>query len=108
MSSSVATAAPSRPLPYPQVHMAELAVIREMLASLDSLTHAGRHHVMAKITAFMQARVAPAIAGRGPAERARIVELIDRVKHEAGRPLPVVLSFTDAVGRLVDVPGLFV
>lgn len=108
MNPSVATAASPRQLRYPQVHAGELAVIGEMLANLDSLTHAGRHHVMAKIAAFMQARVAPAIAGRGAAERARIAELIDRVNHEAARPLPVVPSFTDAVGRLVAVPGLFV
>jgi hypothetical protein len=108
MDPFVASAASPRQLAYPKVHAGELAVIGEMLASLDSLTHAGRHHVMAKIAAFMQARVAPVLAGRGPAERARIAELIDRVKHEAGRPLPVVPSFTDAVGRLVAVPGLFV
>jgi hypothetical protein len=105
---SFAAASSSRPLRYPPVHAGELAVIGEMLASLDSLTHAGRHHVMAKIAAFMQARVTPALAGRSAAERAGVAELIERVKHEAARPLPVVPSFTEAVGRLMGVPGLFV
>lgn len=107
MNPSFAPAPISRGVAYPQVATPELAIIGEMLASLDSLTHAGRHHLMAKIAAFVQARAA-APAGRPAADRARVAELIDRVKHEAARPLPVVSSFTEAVQRLLAVPGLFI
>jgi hypothetical protein len=107
MDSSLASTPTFRAVAYPQVVAAELAVIGEMVASLDSLTHAGRHHVMAKIVTFVQGRIGPAVAKRGAAERARINELVERLKNEAGRPLPVVSSFTDAVQRLLAVPNLF-
>ncbi len=108
MDPSVASPSTAPRVPYPHLVAAELAVIGEMVASLDSLTHAGRHHVMAKIVAFVQGRIGPAVARRGPAERARIGELVDRLKNEAARPLPVVSNFTEAVQRLLAVPNLFV
>ena len=107
MNPSLASAPTSRRAPHPALLAGELAVIGEMVASLDSLTHAGRHHVMAKIVTFVQGRVGPAVAKSAPAERARIGEMVDRLKNEAARPLPVVASFTDAVQRLLAVPNLF-
>lgn len=108
MNPSVASAPTSSHVAYPRLVAAELAVIGEMLASLDSLTHAGRHHVMTKIVGFVQGRIGPTLANRGAAERARIGELVERLKNEAARPLPAVPTFTDAVKRLLAVPDLFV
>jgi hypothetical protein len=96
----------SPPFGYTQIFPSELAVIGEMLGSLENLTNAGQQHVMAKIAGFIQTRVSlGAVARRG--DRTRVVELLDRVKHEAARPLPVVDAFRDAVGRVLAVPGLF-
>ncbi len=108
MDPSLVSPPTSRHVPYPALLAGELAVIGEMVASLDSLTHAGRHHVMAKIVGFIQGRLGPSVAKRGPVERARIAELLDRLKNEAARPLPVVSNFTEAVERLLAVPNLFV
>ena len=106
MNPSLASAPTSRGATYPQVATPELAIIGEMLASLDSLTLAGRHHLMTKIATFVQARSA-APAGRPAPDRARVAELVERVKREAARPLPFVPSFTEAVQSLLAVPGLF-
>ncbi|HVY41131.1 MAG TPA: hypothetical protein VHM31_24510 [Polyangia bacterium] len=108
MSLSLAPAPTSHPVPYAQLYAGQVAVIGEMLASLDSLTHAGRHHVMSKIVTFVQARVGSAPAGRTPPERARIAEMVEHLQREAARPLPAVGSFTESVQRLLAVPGLFV
>ncbi len=107
MDPSLASPPTSRRAPYPLLLAGELAVIGEMVASLDSLTNAGRHHVMTKIVAFVQGRLGPSVAKRGPAERARIAEMVERLKNEAARPLPVVSNFTETVERLLAVPGLF-
>ncbi len=105
MSSSLASSPSSRPFGYTQIFPSELAVIGEMLGMLESLTNAGQQHVMAKIVGFIQTRVASgAIARR--ADRTRVAELLERVRHEAARPLPEVGAFRDAVGRVLAVPGL--
>ncbi|HXJ23977.1 MAG TPA: hypothetical protein VMT03_27535 [Polyangia bacterium] len=80
-------------------------MIGEMLGSLESLTNAGQRHVMAKIVGFIQTRVSSGAIAR-TADRARVTELLDRVRHEATRPLPVVEAFRDAVGRVLAAPGL--
>ena len=107
------TPAASIPLGKAQLHQREhtrifpreLAVIGEMLGSLESLTNAGQRHVMAKIVGFIQTRVSSGAIAR-TADRARVTELLDRVRHEATRPLPVVEAFRDAVGRVLAAPGL--
>jgi len=107
MSSPLVSSPSSSPRPfgYTQIFPAELAVIGEMLGMLESLTNAGQQHVMTKILGFIQEKVSSgAIARR--ADRARVTELLDRVRHEAARPLPVVDAFRDAVGCVLAVPGL--
>jgi hypothetical protein len=108
MDPSLASAPTSHPVAYAQLYAGQVAVIGEMVAGLDSLTNAGRHHVMGKIVAFVQARVTAPPAGRTAAERARIAEMLDGLQREAALPLPVVGSFTEAVRRLLAVPGLFI
>lgn len=108
MSPSLASVPTANRVAYPQLYAGQVAVIGEMLASLDSLTNAGRHHVMSKIVNFVQTRVGAAPAGRTPPERARIAEILDQLQREAARPLPVVGSFTESVQRLFAVPGLFI
>jgi hypothetical protein len=108
MSSPLATnpsPSTSAPFGYTQIFPRELAVIGEMLGSLDSLTNAGQQHTMAKIVSFIQSRVSSGSIAR-TADRAQIAELLDRVRHEAARPLPVVDAFRDAVGRVLAVPGV--
>jgi len=107
MNPSLAPASTSRPVAYSEVYAGQVAVIGEMLASLDSLTHAGRHHTMSKIVAFVQTRIAAPAASRTAADRARIAELVERLQREAARPLPAVASFIETVQRLLAVPGLF-
>ncbi len=109
MSPSLATIPTSRPVPYAELYAGQVAVIGEMLASLDSLTNAGRHHVMTKIVTFVQGRLGTVPSNsRTPPERARIAEMLDHLQREAARPLPVVGVFTESVQRLLAVPGLFI
>lgn len=108
MSPSLASVPTSHPVPYAELYASQVAVIGEMVASLDSLTNAGRHHVMTKIVGFVQARVGTAPGSRTAAERARIAEMVDHLQREAARPLPAVGSFTEWVQRLLAVPGLFI
>ncbi|MFL5305032.1 MAG: hypothetical protein ACJ8F1_07450 [Polyangia bacterium] len=107
MSPSLASAPTSHPVSYAPVYAGQVAVIGEMLAGLDSLTNAGRHHVMTKIVAFVQARVGSAPGSRTAPDRARIADMLEHLQREAARPLPVVGSFTESVQRLLAVPGLF-
>jgi hypothetical protein len=105
MNPLVAPAPTSRPFnPYTGAYAGQAAVIGEMLASLDTLTNAGRHHVMAKIVGFFQGRV----GATHVADPARAAEMLERLQREAARPLPVVASFTQEVERLLALPGLVV
>jgi len=108
MTPSLASIPTSHPVPYAELYAGQVAVIGEMLASLDSLTNAGRHHVMMKIVTFVQGRIGSAPSSRTAHERARITEMLDHLQREAARPLPVVGSFTESVQRLFAVPGLFI
>ena len=96
---------PPPPALNPQIFVSELAVIGEMLGMLESLTNAGQQHVMTKIVGFIQGKVASGTIARR-ADRARVAELLERVRQESARPLPAVDAFRDAVARVLAVPGL--
>ena len=109
MSPSLASVPTSHPVSYAPVYAGQVAVIGEMLASLDSLTNAGRHHVMTKNRGLRSGPRSAARRAAGPRPTVPASPTCSSsLQREAARPLPVVGSFTESVQRLLAVPGLFI
>ena len=92
---------PRAAVPARKEREGELAVVREMLSTLDTLTTAGQQHTMAKLVGFIQdrsTRVLPAISSRN---RDALAELMGHLQRECHRVLPDVRSFSDRADRVV-------
>jgi hypothetical protein len=81
----------------------ELAVVREMLATLDTLTTAGQQHTMAKLVGFIQDRSIRVLPGISSRNRERVAELLAHLERECHRALPDVRSFSDRADRVVTL-----
>jgi hypothetical protein len=66
----------------------QLSVIPEMLATLDTLTAAGQHHILGKVVTFIEDQVRHAIPRVGRRNQATLVELMEHLKRESHRLLP--------------------
>jgi hypothetical protein len=71
-----------------------LAAIDEMLDRLETVTHAGQQHLMAKIVAVLTAH--PSITAGGPFVAARVEDL----RREAGKAAPDGSAFASATRAL--------
>jgi hypothetical protein len=95
---------PSRavvPLLAPATSPSRLAVAREMLATLETLTDAGQRHQMEKVVTFIEGHLAAAVAGAREHQRAAVLPLLTQLKRESERPSPVVAAFRDDAERLL-------
>jgi hypothetical protein len=73
-----------------------LAAIDEMLDRLETVTHAGQQHLMAKIVSVLTAH--PVIASGGPVAAARI----ERLRQESQKTAPDFSSFARATRALLS------
>jgi hypothetical protein len=68
------------------------SVIPEMLATLDTLTIAGQHHVIDKVVTFIEDQVRSANPRTGRRNRAKLAGLMEGLKQESHHLLPDVAS----------------
>jgi hypothetical protein len=90
--------APSRAV-APLLAPSRLAVAREMLVTLETLTNAGQQHLMAKVVTFIEGHIAKALPG--VRDRQRAAALLTRLKRESERPAPDVATFRDHAETLI-------
>jgi hypothetical protein len=83
----------------------KLTTIREMLASLDTLTFAGQRHLMTKVIAFVDPQVHRVIDHAPPGERGRLLEELSFLRRESDRQLPSVPAFGERAAGLLALLG---
>ncbi|HLK89759.1 MAG TPA: hypothetical protein VKZ18_07690 [Polyangia bacterium] len=97
------TIPPSAPAPFvADTSGSRLAVAREMLVTLETLTNAGQRHLMAKVVTFIEGQVAEAPAARGR-QRATAAQLLAQLKRESDRPFPEVAAFRSRAEGLIGL-----
>jgi hypothetical protein len=79
------------PLLAPAASPSRLAVAREMLETLETLTNAGQRHLMAKVVTFIGGHLAT--GAPGARERHAALQLLNDLKRESERPSPAVATF---------------
>ena len=87
---------------YP-IHSRQLPVAREMIASLDTLTPAGRRHMMGKIVALLDAIVIQDVCAGSGRNRHALADLVERLSWESERVWPDVPGFSRRAETLVDL-----
>jgi hypothetical protein len=91
------------PPPVVEALSGQLAVIREMLSTLENLTTAGQHHIMGKVVDFLQLQVWRAAHAARPGSRQALIDMVGHLRREANRLLPSVETFTDRAEHLVTM-----
>ncbi len=87
----------------PQPSLAEkLEIVRQMVASLETVTIAGQRHLMTKVLAFVDGQVDRAVRGSS-LDRRRLLEQLALLKHETDRQLPSVPVFGRRAENLLDL-----
>ncbi|HEX3902245.1 MAG TPA: hypothetical protein VH853_05290 [Polyangia bacterium] len=84
----------------------QVAVLGDMLATLDTLTAAGQHHVMSKVLAVVReqvGRMAPMFSGP---DRKILAGLVGDLEHESDRRSPDPSIFTPRAERLIKLLAL--
>jgi hypothetical protein len=87
--------------PRPPSLADDLITIRQMLATLDTLTIAGQRHLMTKVTAFVDGQVERALQRAGTANGGALVEQLAFLRHESDRQLPSVPAFGERAESLL-------
>jgi hypothetical protein len=80
---------------------AELAVIREMLGTLESLTIAGQRHAMDKVVGFVGERAQGAATRVSPRNRTTLLDLLAELQKESQRMVPDSASFARHAENLI-------
>jgi hypothetical protein len=93
LSLELAPARAVAPLLAPSASPSRLAIAREMLVTLETLTNAGQRHLMAKVVSFIQGHVAPAGPGARERQRAAALQILTKLTRESERRSPDVASF---------------
>jgi hypothetical protein len=78
-----------------------LTVIRQMLATLETLTLAGRHHVMNKVLAILSEEVERAVPLAGRRSARVLQEQLELLQHETDRPAPSPSAFAESAKNLL-------
>jgi hypothetical protein len=95
--SSLSFTEPRLPPPVIPTWCAEsaLIVVEEMLERLETVTLAGRQHLMGKIVTVLAAQTPPAIA------RALVTRRVDELRREAAKVVPDGRAFSRAARAVV-------
>jgi len=75
----------------------DIATMREMLATLETLTVAGRRHNMRKIVSFIERLLG------GARPHLVAAALLERLARESSRPHPDVRRFSETGERLLGL-----
>ena len=84
----------------------QVSVLGDMVATLDTLTTAGQHHVIGKVVAVVRdqvQRAAPLVSRR---EREILAGLVEEMEHESDRVSPNLSVFTPRAERLIGLLAL--
>lgn len=84
----------------------KLTTIRQMLATLDTLTIAGRRHLMSKVVTFLGDQVELAIRHPGLGNRCVLPDQLALLKGESVRQLPSVPVFVERAEPLIALLAL--
>ena len=79
----------------------QLSTIREMLATLETLTIAGQQNLMMKVVAFIRARGGEALGRVGKNNQRTAAALLEYLAIESERPLPDARTFGPRAESLV-------
>jgi hypothetical protein len=99
-------AAPSRavaPLLAAATSPSRLAVAREMLETLETLTNAGQRHLMAKVVTFIQGHVSQAAPIARERPRAALFQHLTELQRQAERPSPDLAAFRSHAQALLGL-----
>jgi len=96
---STASARGTRDVPLQR----QLATVREMVASLDTLTLAGQRHLMAKVVTFMRDHGLVALRQVGRNDQRTAAELLEHLSVESERRLPDAGAFGPCAETLVEL-----
>ena len=78
-----------------------LTTIRQMLATLDTLTIAGQRHLMSKVVAFVSGQVERVVREGGRVNRRMLLDQLTLLKRESDRQLPSVSTFSARADSLI-------
>ncbi|HTB60747.1 MAG TPA: hypothetical protein VLC06_22910 [Polyangia bacterium] len=84
----------------------QVSVLGDMVATLDTLTTAGQHHIIGKVLAVVRdqvRRAAPLVSRR---EREMLAGLVEEMARESGRVSPDLAVFTPRAERLIGLLAL--
>lgn len=87
------TLPPTSSAHHPTLIDHELSTIREMLATLNTLSIAGQRHLMGKVIAFIDGHVERIMREARDSAARRLAEHLAMLKDESERPLPSVARF---------------
>jgi hypothetical protein len=90
----------------PTTLVEKLTTIRQMLETLDTLTHAGQRHLMSKVVAFVGGQVDRAIHHASPGNDHILREELTLLKRESDRQLPSVPVFGARAESLIGLLAL--
>jgi hypothetical protein len=89
--------------PRASVSTREIAVVQEMLTTLDTLTVAGQRHTMEKVVRF----ISDAIEGLSPTvglrNRCTLADMLAQLAHESERVSPGVQLFRWSADSLLEL-----
>ena len=80
--------------------LAQLAVVGEMMDSIDTLTIAGQRHMMMKVVRFLERQLALVRAGE---RRPLVFRSLGRLAHEAERQTPNARAFNRRAAVLISL-----
>jgi hypothetical protein len=78
----------------------QLAVVLEMMDSIETLTIAGQRHMMTKVVRFLERQLVLLRAGE---RRPLVFRSLGRLAHEAERQTPNARAFNRRAGVLVSL-----
>ena len=84
----------------------QVSVLGDMVATLDTLTTAGQHHVIGKVVAVVRdqvQRAAPLVSRR---EREILAGLVEEMEQASDRVSPDLSVFTPRAERLIELLAL--
>lgn|SRR5665213_841596 len=81
----------------------QVAVIGDMLATLETLTTAGQHHLMGKVVAVVRDQVLRAATLVSRPDRATLARLVEDLERESDRRSPDLSVFTPRAERLIKI-----
>jgi hypothetical protein len=93
---------PGRPIAH-ELLAQQLSIIREMLATLDTLTIAGQRHVMEKVVGFVDTKTRALAARMSSRNRVTLLDLLMQLRKESQRLVPDPVPFTRHAENLITL-----